>query len=103
MTSKIVTAVELLGREIIRPNQSTERRKRMTEFEEEECSQKFFMDAMKELIDEGINPKYPELNARVLAKEIDADIIFDLLLIGDLKIENNGNNTNKHEVNTEPE
>ena len=83
MSYKKIPASELIRREIIRPDARSERLKRMTELEEHEWEQHCFMEAMRECIDERKKPKFPDLNAKVLAKEIDADIIFNMFLLGE--------------------
>lgn len=89
-----IPVTELIKREIIRPGARTEMLKRMTELEEHEWEQNCFMEAMRECIDERKKPKYPELNAKVLAKEIDADIIFNMFLLGEFESTNNGEENN---------
>jgi len=101
MSYKKIPAAELIKRDVIRQDARSERLKKMTEYEEDEWEQNCFMEAMRECIDEGKKPKYPYLNAKVLAKEIDADIIFNMFLLGEFENTPNGENTS-NKIHTEP-
>lgn len=100
MSNKKIPATELIKRDIIRPSARSEMLKRMTELEEDEWEQNCFMEAMRECIDEGIKPKYPDLNAKILAKEVDSDILFRMLLLGNFQNTDNGTGSN-NEIDTE--
>ena len=73
---------ELETRSIIRKNQASERLKRMTEQEESLWKQEAYKISMKEMIDQGVKPTFLVINARILSKSIDCDILFNSIILG---------------------
>jgi hypothetical protein len=56
----------------------------MNKMTDDEISQ-FYEEARQMCIDEGVEEKYPDMNAAVLAKHIDRGILYKLFQMGDSK------------------
>ena len=76
---------ELLTRPIIRSDKMYEYYNKMTDAEISAFEQQMQMNAMKECINDGTTPKFPEVNARYLSKIIDHDILYRCLKLEDAK------------------
>lgn len=70
----------LTEREIVRPDQESERLRRMTAKEEESWKTEALQKSMAELIDSRVRPSYKLLSAKIDAKVKECDELFESLL-----------------------